>query len=82
MTEPSLRRCIHRIRSRLAAAFAANAGLPLSANALIENAPLEGISAQPAVLILAPGEILPVGRASRLPEPDVTTRQRCISRKQ
>ena len=57
ITEESLRRRIHSIRTRIADAFTANAGLPLSHDALIENARWRGYRLNPAVLILAPEEI-------------------------
>lgn len=57
ISEASLRRCIYRIRSRLDTSFTANAGLPLSADALIENARWKGYRLNPAVLILVPEEI-------------------------
>jgi 7-cyano-7-deazaguanine synthase in queuosine biosynthesis len=57
LSEASLRRCIYRIRRRLAAASESSAGLPLSAEALIENHPWQGYRLNPAVLILSPKEI-------------------------
>jgi 7-cyano-7-deazaguanine synthase in queuosine biosynthesis len=55
--EASLRSCIYRIRKRLASAFEASAGIPLSADALIQNHRWQGYRLNPAVLILAPEEI-------------------------
>jgi hypothetical protein len=45
----------------VAEAFEANAGLPLPANALIENAHWKGYRINPAVLILAAEAIAPTG---------------------
>ncbi len=59
VSEESLRRCIHRIRRRLAEEFETNAGLPLGANALIENVRWKGYRLNPAVLILAPDQLSP-----------------------
>ena len=57
VAEPSLRRCIRRIRVRLSDAFETQAGLPIFAEALIENAPWRGYRLNPAVLILSLNEI-------------------------
>jgi 7-cyano-7-deazaguanine synthase in queuosine biosynthesis len=56
-TEESLRRTIYRIRVRVAQAFETEAGLPLSANALIENDRWKGYRINPAVMILAPDQL-------------------------
>ena len=53
----SLRRRIYRIRLQLADAFDMEAGLALSADALIENHRWKGYRLNPAVLILAPEEL-------------------------
>jgi DNA-binding winged helix-turn-helix (wHTH) protein len=58
LSEPSLRRCIRRVRKRLAESFEREAGLSISANALIENIPWKGYRLNPAVLILATEEIV------------------------
>jgi 7-cyano-7-deazaguanine synthase in queuosine biosynthesis len=57
VAEASLRRRIYRIRQQLASACEANAGIPLSAGALIENHRWQGYRLNPAVLILTPDEI-------------------------
>lgn len=57
MVEASLRRCIYRVRRRIADAFETHAGIPLSAHALIENQPWKGYRLNPHVLILAPSEL-------------------------
>jgi hypothetical protein len=57
LSEPSLRRCIRRVRQRLSDAFEQEAGMPLSANALIENVRWKGYRLNPAVLILSAEEI-------------------------
>ncbi len=57
LAEASPRRCIYRIRKRLAAEFEANAGISLSAHALIENHPWKGYRLSPTVLILASDEV-------------------------
>jgi hypothetical protein len=57
VAEPTLRRCVRRVRLHLAEAFEREAGLPISAGALIENARWKGYRLNPAVLILAMDEI-------------------------
>ncbi|MGH6924649.1 MAG: hypothetical protein ACRED5_13005 [Propylenella sp.] len=53
----SMRRCIYRIRRHVANAFEVSAGLPLSADAVIENQRWRGYRLNPAVLILAPQQL-------------------------
>jgi Queuosine biosynthesis protein QueC len=57
ISDTSLRRCIYRVRQRLADAFETCAGLPLSADALVENKKWKGYRLNHAVLILAPEEL-------------------------
>jgi len=57
VSEASLRRCIRRVRERLAESFEHEAGLCVSANARIENELWEGDRINPAVLILTAEDI-------------------------
>jgi hypothetical protein len=57
--EATLRRTVHRVRSRLRAAFETNAGLPLSMYALVETDQWHGYRLNPSVLVLAASEIEP-----------------------
>jgi 7-cyano-7-deazaguanine synthase in queuosine biosynthesis len=57
ISETSLRRCVYRVRRRVADGFEGNAGLVLAANALIENHRWKGYRLNPAVLLIAPGEL-------------------------
>ena len=57
VSEASVRRCIHRLRRRVADAFLEHAALPLSANALIENRSWKGYRLNPKALILSLEEL-------------------------
>jgi 7-cyano-7-deazaguanine synthase in queuosine biosynthesis len=57
MADATLRRCVYRLRRRVADAFQSIAGLAVSADALIESAKWRGYRLNPAVLLVAANQI-------------------------
>jgi hypothetical protein len=62
--DDSLRRCVSRIRNRVANMFDKHCGLTLPNDAVIESAPWQGYRINPKVRVVAPDQI-PAGRASQ-----------------